>query len=193
VTCGEREEQLERILRENSWFVDVLEIVRDSSPPSSAVGAGVIRNIVWDHLHGHRTLTPLNDVDVVYFDPADVSRARDRNLERKLGEQRPAIPWQVTNQAGVHLWYEAKFGYRIPPARSLADAVATWPEPATAIAVSLAPGQSLRVVAPLGLDDLLGLVLRRNPRQITREYFLERLEKKRIRERWPLVRVVDDP
>jgi hypothetical protein len=50
----------------------------------------------------------------------------------------------------------------------------------------------LTVIAPLGLSDLLGLVLRRNPRQVTREYFEQRRARKDVARRWPRVLVVGD-
>jgi uncharacterized protein len=125
------------------------------------------------------------------FDEGNVSRERDRRVERQLGERLPSVPWEVTNQAGVHLWYERKFGDPIAPVRSIDDAVGRWPETATSVAVRL-EATSLRVIAPLGLGDLLGMVLRRNPRQVTRDYFLRRLREKRIGERWPQVRIIED-
>jgi hypothetical protein len=45
------------------------------------------------------------------------------------------------------------------------------------------------VIAPLGLEDLFGLRLRRNPRRVTPEIFNQRLASKRISERWPGVTI----
>jgi hypothetical protein len=170
---------------------DVLAAVQTVRLPSWVVGAGVIRSVVWDHLHGYDEPTPVNDVDVAFFDPGDTSRERDFATEQRLITLIPDVPWEVTNQAGVHLWYEAKFGYPIRPLESIEDAVAMWPETATSVGVTLDQADRPRIVAPLGLDDLLGMVLRRNRRQVTHEYFLERLHGKRIKERWPLVSVID--
>jgi hypothetical protein len=50
----------------------------------------------------------------------------------------------------------------------------------------------LIVEAPLGLDDLLGMVHRRNPRRVSAEEYHRRLASKRIAERWPRVTVVLD-
>jgi hypothetical protein len=186
------EQRLRDVVTRNRWLMGVLETARDVDPPEWAVGAGVIRNVVWDDLHGYTEPTAVQDVDVAFFDPADVSRERDAALERELADRAPKIPWEVTNQAGVHLWYEAKFGYPIPPARSIEDAVGMWPETATSVAVRLTSEGNLDVIAPLGLGDLFGLVLRRNPRQITREFFLQRLREKQVEARWPLVQVVHD-
>ena len=46
----------------------------------------------------------------------------------------PDVPWEVTNQAHVHLWFEEHFGHAVPPLSSLSDAVASWPEYATSVA-----------------------------------------------------------
>jgi hypothetical protein len=184
--------RLRRILGENDWLIDVLRVVRGLDPPEWVVGSGVIRNVVWDRLHGFDRPTPTRDVDVAYFDESDVRRERDEEFAVRLRAVRPDIPWEVTNQAGVHLWYEAKFGYPIPMARSIDDAVGMWPETATSVAVRLLPDDSLYVIAPCGLKDLLGLRLRRNPRQISREFFQQRLREKRIQQTWPRVAISDD-
>jgi uncharacterized protein len=187
-----REDELRAILASNDWFSSVLRLVRKRELPDWVVGAGVIRNLVWDHLHGYKTATPVRDVDVAFFDRADPSRERDAEVQRELSELMPSVPWEVTNQAGVHLWYEQKFGYPIEPIRSIEDAVARWPETATSTAVRLHADDTMQVVAPVGLDDLLGMVVRRNPRQVTRAYFAQRLREKRIAQRWPKVMIIDD-
>jgi hypothetical protein len=127
----------------------------------------------------------VRDVDVAYFDEDDLRRERDEEIASQLCRLRPDVTWEVTNQAGVHLWCDAKFGY--PQARSIEDAVGMWPETATAVAVRLLPDDSLYLVAPCGLKDLLGLTLRRYSRQVSREFFQQRLRDKRVREIWPKV------
>jgi hypothetical protein len=44
-------------------------------------------------------------------------------------------------------------------------------------------------VAPCGLEDLFGLVCRRNPRRVTVAHYHQRVRDKRIAERWPRVEV----
>jgi len=184
--------RLKEILLADAWFLAVLAAVSDVSPPEWVVGAGVIRTLVWDRLHGYGERTPLQDVDVAFFDGQDLSPERDQELEAALCARLPGVPFEATNQAAVHLWYEASFGQRLEPLRSIEDAVATWPETATAVAVRLADSGELWIFAPLGLEDLFGLRLRRNPRQVSRERFELRLREKRVEERWPLVEVVRD-
>ena len=75
---------------------------------------------------------------------------------------------------------------------STADAVATWPETATAVALRLTHDDRLVVEAPCGLGDLLGMVHRRNPRRVSVEEYRRRLATKRIAERWPRATIVPE-
>jgi hypothetical protein len=186
-----RAAEVERIVRSTPWLMDALEVARDVDPPDWLIGAGAVRGAVWDRLHGFGEPTVPADVDVAFFDPGDLTRARDEGVERALRERRPEKPWDAKNQAAVHLWYTARFGYEVEPLRSTADGVATWPEIASCVGVRLERDGRIAVVAPHGLDDLLGMVLRRNPTRVSVEEYERRLRAKRVTERWPRVRVVD--
>jgi hypothetical protein len=69
------------------------------------------------------------------------------------------------------------------------DAIATWPETATAVAVRRTPG-GIDVCAPHGLADLLNGVWRRNPERVTIDRSKARLARQRPAERWPSVTVI---
>jgi hypothetical protein len=162
-------------------------------PPDWLVGSGVIRDLVWDHLHGVNQPIAPKDVDLVFFDPASLGRERERSVLEAASALQPDIPWDVQNQAAVHLWYQEVFGVEVEALTSSADAVGTWPDTASAIAVRLLAGDRVEVVAPCGLEDLFGLVCRRNPRRVTIEEYRRRIEAKGVAERWPRVRVVHAP
>jgi len=183
-------ERLEAILRSTPWFMEALLAARQVAAPDWLIGAGAIRNAVWDHLHGFSEPTPLADVDLVFFDPTDTSVGRERQVEEALTSQLGGVPWEVRNQAVVHLWFPRKFGYEVEPFGSTAEAIASWPETATAVAVRLNENDDLTVVAPCGLGDLLGMVHRRNPARVTVEEYERRLATKRIAELWPRVTIV---
>jgi uncharacterized protein len=121
------------------------------------IGAGLIRNAVWDRLHGYR-IEPVarSDVDVVYCDPLDASRERDLAIEARLCEERPGVPWSVHNQARM-CGRNGNMEYR-----NTQDAIRHWPETATAIAARLFDDR-VDVIAPHGVDDLVGLVVRPSP------------------------------
>src|SRR5215213_6166300 len=181
-------QRLTEIVRSTPWLVRALEIARDVDAPDWLLGAGAIRTAVWDHLHGVET--PVADVDVVFFDPHDLSPEREVRVEQALADRAADVPWDAKNQAAVHLWYPRRFGYEVEPLTSSADAVGTWPETATAVALHLGADDRLTVVAPCGLDDLLGLVHRRNPRRVSVAEYERRLASKRIADRWPRVTVI---
>ncbi|GII25083.1 nucleotidyltransferase family protein [Planosporangium mesophilum] len=185
-------DRLRHIVGSCEWLLRVLETVRESGLPDAWVGAGAVRDLVWGRLYGPG-FDPgeVNDVDVVFFDPADLGRDRDEQATRVLAHARPDVPWQARNQAAVHTWYAGKFGGDpVQPFSSVADAVATWPETATAVAVRLDPAGGIEVCAPLGLADLLAGVWRRNPRRASLRVSLDRLARHRPAERWPAVRVI---
>ncbi|HXR22231.1 MAG TPA: nucleotidyltransferase family protein [Acidimicrobiales bacterium] len=184
--------RLKALVRSSPVLMRALRAARAVDPPGWLIGAGVIRDRVWDHLHGF-TPVPSRDVDLAFFDSLALESERERSIQREVTAQAPDISWDVTNYAGVHLWYPEVFGIEIEPLTSCADAVATWPETATAIGVRLLADNSVRVVAPYGLGDLFGLICRRNPRCVTEERYLRRVERLQIAKRWPRVQIIDAP
>jgi hypothetical protein len=164
--------------------------VREVDPPCWCIGAGAIRNAVWDALHGVAAPSFLADIDVAYFDSTNVSPERDAQYEQALQGRERGLPWEVTNQARVHLWLKDGVGNDMEPLESLEDAVASWPETATSVGVCLERNDHLRIIAPLGLTDLFDMVVRRNPRRVSIETYRERIVMKKYLDRWPKVRIV---
>ncbi len=182
--------ELKEIIYSNSWFMEILDAVRECAPPDWFVGAGIIRNIVWDYLQEYERPTPVRDIDVAYYDPDDLTPERDISIQRELTDCLPGIPWEVTNQAAVHLWYEKVFGNAVPALTSIEEAISTWPETATCIGVRLLVNNELVIVAPYGLEDLFQMILRRNPKRVSKEQFRRRVEERAPTEKWPKVRVI---
>jgi len=147
--------------------------------PDAWIGAGFLRNRVWDALSGFAFDTnPPADIDVVWFDPARADVAEDAALEARLRQVMPALDWSVKNQARMHL------RNRHPPYASTADALAHWLETATGVAARLGP-QGVEVMAPHGLDDLLGLVLRPSPDAAADPARLAELRRRAAEKGWP--------
>lgn len=184
------QELLRRSVLGDEALVQILGTVRALALPQAAVGGGAIRDVVWNRLSGRVPAAAFRDVDVVYFDPDRLTADVEQWAEQELARRLPGYRWDVKNQAAVHRWYEGRFGVPAEPFPSLEAAVASWPETATAVAVRLETDDRLTVIAPLGLDDLAGMVWRHNPARATREHFRQRLADKQPRARWPGVRVV---
>jgi hypothetical protein len=181
-----RASELEHLLREEPWILEQLEIAREVDLPDWFIGAGAIRDLVWDVRFGDGFVpSNIEDIDLVFFDPHDLSHERERVIEQRLGTH-----WDVKNQAAVHTWFEARFGTPASPLSSTVEGIATWPEYCTCVGARLERDGSLTIAAPHGVDDLLDGVWRRNPVRVTEEESGRRLAKKAPTERWPRVRVV---
>ncbi|MBV8191428.1 MAG: nucleotidyltransferase family protein [Alphaproteobacteria bacterium] len=166
--------------------MEQLRAARSLGLPDWCIAAGFVRNRVWDRLHGIAPPRPPVDIDVLYFDASDLSKEREAEHEGQLHALLPDAPWQVRNQARMHVWKN------LPPHRDTADAMTYWLETVTAVGVRLEADDRLTVVAPLGTDDLLGLRCRPTAFGRTRrDEYEARIAAKRWRELWPKVRFVD--
>ncbi|MDQ3035379.1 MAG: nucleotidyltransferase family protein [Myxococcota bacterium] len=186
---SELEERLRAIVRESDALMSALRAARAVGLPDWYIGAGAVRDLVWDRLHDRAPRAP-RDVDVAFFDPSDLRRLRDHEAQEALARALPGVPWEATNQAAVHLWYEAVFGVSVPPLASCDEALATWPETVTCIGVRLRDDDAIEICAPLGLEDLFELVWRYNPVRASLDAFERRLARKDVAQRWPRARIV---
>jgi uncharacterized protein len=182
--------RLSAIARESAWFMSALFAVRGLGLASWCIGAGAVRNLVWDHLHELRTPSALTDIDVAYFDSKNLAHEHDAAFQQALTVMLPNMPWEVTNQAAVHLWFENHFGHAVSPLLSLEEAVASWPEYATCVGITLEADNNISIIAPHGLGDLFDIIVRRNPVRVSVETYRERIAAKQYQARWPRVSVI---
>ncbi|WP_114945952.1 nucleotidyltransferase family protein [Microvirga calopogonii] len=171
---------IEHLLEAHADLHALLSHVDRLSLSDGWIGAGFIRNTVWDVLHGRIVdVSRLNDVDVIFFDPRDASRELESDMERRLRDIAPGTIWSVKNQARMH----RRNGDR--PYRDTFDAVAHWPETATAIAARSIDGK-VEVMAPHGIQDLLNLIVRPTPAfEHKMGVYRERVSSKDWPTRWP--------
>ncbi len=165
----------------------LLRIVQGLGLPDCWIGAGFVRSVVWDQLHGYPPSLSMGDVDVVWFDRTRAQPDEDLRLETALAAAAPDIAWSVKNQARMH---ERNAD---GPYASCEDALRHWPDTATAVAVRLTDNH-LDVLAPFGLDDLFSLLVRPTPAFAGERLPIvrARLQEKRWLERWPRLRVAPD-
>lgn len=168
-------------------MMDVLRAAQALNLPDWWIGAGFLRNRVWDAIE-EQPSQRTRDVDLVYFNAANTAREIDWSYDERMKCDYPFAEWEVRNQARMH--YVNAF----PPFTSTADGIAHWVETATCVAVKLA-GDELRYLFCYGTDDLYRLIARptpqfKDPKLIAR--FHARIAEKKWRERWPDLRVALD-
>jgi len=174
-----------RIISQDPVGMEQLRAARTLRLPDWCIAAGFVRNRVWDHLHDISPSRPPPDIDVIFHDPADLSKEREAACEDRLNRLHPA-PWQARNQARMHLRHGQ------PPYRDTAEAMTNWLETVTAVGVRLESDDTLTIVAPLGVADLVGLTCRPTAfGRIRRDEYESRIAQKRWRELWPKVRFVE--
>ena len=184
-----QETQLRAVLSRSPIVATVVGRWSEVGLPDCWLVAGCVAQAVWNDAFGRPAGHGISDIDLVYFDGADLSaEAEARHAERIRTLFADLGLWvDVKNEARVHLWYAEKFGKALAPYVSTEDAIATFPTTATAVGVQ-PRANGLRVFSPYGLSDLLGLIVRPNKKQITRPIYDAKVKKWLAR--WPDLRVV---
>ncbi len=178
-------EDILSLIREDEWMMNVLRMAEELDFPDWVIGAGFVRNKVWDYLHDiSRKGVDTHDIDLVYFDPKGNDQKTDEALSEEL-KQKTGIPWEVVNECYAHVWNN------LPSYQSTEDALSQWPETATGIGVTLKNGE-LKLIAPHGIDDLVHLIVRSSPKFTPGlERVKERAEKKGWFKKWPKLRLAE--
>jgi hypothetical protein len=159
------------ILESDELRLKALECVRLLDLPDCYLAAGFVRNLVWDFLHQMQSPTPLNDVDVIYFDANESNPEQYQEYESKLKEMLPSINWQVRNQAVMHIRNNDQ------PYNNSLDAMSYWPEKETAVAIGKLSDEGFECISSFGFDSLFNLQLTHNPKR-SKAVFEQRIKSK---------------
>ena len=159
-------------LRTNPGLAALLDDAAAIALPDAWLVAGALAQTVWNTLHRFPPAHGIRDIDLIYHDPSDLSAESEAAIEARLRRRHAALglALDVKNQARVHLWYQRRFGRAITPHPSSTAAIATFPTTATAIGISLAPGDP-RIHASFGLNDLFALRIRANRNIVSQAVF----------------------
>lgn len=178
------ENDITKLLEKDEWRMGVLRAAEVLNLPDCWIGAGFLRNAIWDAIEGNES-PPTRDVDLVYFDPENTEPEIDWAYDEKMKTEYPFAEWEVRNQARMH--YVNGFD----PYTSTADGIAHWVETATCVAVKLEDGE-LKYLFCHGTDDLFGLIARPVSNFKTEELmplFYARIEKKEWQRKWPSLKI----
>ncbi len=180
------EEDIIQVISDDSWMMEILTTVKTLNLPDWWVCAGFVRTKIWDVLHGLDAKTPLQDVDVIYFDPVNADEADEKILESKLLELMPDIPWSVKNQARMHVINN------LPPYSSAVDGISKFPETVTALGVKLDENGHIILAAPWGIEDVINLLVKPTPlfsnTELERVYVM-RVNRKNWKATWNLLKI----
>jgi hypothetical protein len=180
-------EEISELIELDAWMMNVLRAAERLQLPDWWIGAGFLRNKVWDYIENKKS-EPTRDVDLVYFNLDDITPETDWAYDEKMKSEYPYAEWEVRNQARMHYVNGSR------PFTSTADGISHWVETATCIGVKLERGR-LKYLFAHGTEDLFGLIARPIPFFNTEERiktFYERVEKKQWKQKWPDLKVISE-
>lgn len=167
------------LLRQDPLRMQCLQAAQKLNLPDWYLGAGFLRNAIWDHLHHKTTPTPLNDVDLVYFNTQETSKQQEQQAVKILSEICPEVMWDVKNQARMHLKHDHQ------PYKNTEDGISRWMEVPTCVGVKLTHDNQFLFTAPFGLQENWSLIIRINPNYPQPELYQTRLIQKGWQKTWP--------
>lgn len=178
------EQDLIKMVKEDKWMMSVLGEADKLNLPDWMIGAGFLRNKVWDRLHGfEREIADTSDIDLVYYNRENTEQI-DRELSSKM-EGVLGLRWEIVNQSYTHKWHDREIPYI-----NSAEALSEWVETPTCVAITLLNGEPI-IIAPHGIDDLVNLIVRPiSSHKDNLEIFHKRVESKNWLKKWPKLRVV---
>ncbi len=202
------------VIKRDPFRMDCLHALRSLDIPQGFIGAGFVRNAIWDELHERVKPTPLNDIDVIYFsDEITVSQnvaiaqtstepafqQQEHSLitaaaKSEIKTQEKAIERQLTQIMPQANW-QVKNQVRMhlahghPPYKSSHEAISYWIERETCVAIRLLANDDLDVLAPFGLVANFAGTISINPQYPRPDVFRKRVASKNWLDVWPLLKL----
>ena len=206
--------RLGNIIKRDPFRMDCLHALRTLDLPQGYIGAGFVRNAIWDELHEKVKPTPLNDIDVIYFsdeitESQNVAIAQNSKepafqqqehslitaaAKSKIKAQEQAIERELIRmmpQANWQVKNQARMhlAHGHAPYKSSHEAISYWIERETCVAVRLLANDDLDVLAPFGLAANFAGTISINPQYPRPDVFEQRVASKNWLDVWPLLKV----
>lgn len=173
-----------KLINQNTIIQNILNILKNQNE-ELFLGGGIIRNLVWDNLHNYKTMTQIEDIDIIYYNTEDATKAHDITIEKKLTMAMPNFKWSVKNQARMHIFNSEE------PYTSLEDAISKWPETASAVLIRKDEKGQYTIIAPFGFDDLFRLIVQPTPHFMHKiDRYRERIQIHNWQQKWSNLKIL---
>ena len=143
----------------------VLERAASLDLPDWALMAGCVYKSVWNALTSRNPEFGINDYDLAYCDPSDLSKSAEEAIIERHRAVFADIPREVElcNQARVPIWFSQEYGFPRKPITSTEGAVRDFASRTHCAAIRLDADGRPELIAPFGLDELFSLHVRPFP------------------------------
>ncbi|MBF7095010.1 nucleotidyltransferase family protein [Streptococcus sp. HF-1907] len=173
---------IKSLIENNQDIMTILQIIADLELRDCWLAAGLLRNMVWNHLSGREDFDEETDVDVVFYDP-QVTYEETLAIEQNLRAAYPHYKWEVKNEVYMNIHTPGADRYA-----SACDAIARFPERCTAIGARLHDGD-VELFLPYGAEDIVNFEVRPTPSFAGNEermaVYRARMAKKNWADKWP--------
>lgn len=128
--------------------------------PDGWLVAGCLFQTVWNLRVQRAPEDGIKDYNIFYFDADDLSEEAEARMQarvdRALGSL--GVPIEVKNQARVHLWYEAHFGYPYPKLANAQEGIDRFLIPSTCVGVRPKDGGARALLPQRAAGALCGAI-----------------------------------
>ena len=183
-------DRLRAILLRDQLAWDALRRARDVALPDWWIVSGCLYQAVWNAMDGQPSGYGVKDVDLIYFDAADLSYEAEDAVIRRAAPAFSGLssPVEIRNQARVHLWYPDRFSLPYPQLRAAAESLLYYASRTHAVGARLAADDRLDITAPFGLEDVFAR--RITPNTVLDNRATHEAKAARAKALWPDVEVV---
>lgn len=146
----------------NPHHLAILEHALVRALPQPFLMAGSVYKAVWNALMDEAPDYGVNDYDLAYFDPDDLTEASEAAIEASIVSvfRERGIEVEACNQARVHIWFNRKFGTSREALGSSLQAVEQFASRTHAVGLFIDANGQPALHAPYGYDELLSLHVR---------------------------------
>jgi uncharacterized protein len=174
-----------RILKESEFLAEAIEHAAALDLPQWWIVGGAIRDVLWQSLSDSTTPSTPKDIDLLFYDPTDLTREHDTWIQQSLSSI-SGVPWSVKNQARMHIHNDDA------PYTNVHEAMYCFPETVSAVGIRKGKNERIIVSTCFGFEDLFSMVFRPTPHfwyKYGSTAYLARVRDKGWLNKWPRARV----
>lgn len=162
-TIYEQNEKFISILKENKDLITILDYICELNLPNFYIAAGSIFQTIWNYYDQKPLNFGIKDIDIIYYDPNNLSKESEKKLENKIIEHFKALnlnyEFDVHNEARMHLWKKENENKDINQYKNSEDAIDQWIATVHSIGITK-ENDNIKVYAPYGLSDIFSKTIR---------------------------------
>lgn len=162
-TIYEQNEKFISILKENKDLITILDYICELNLPNFYIAAGSIFQTIWNYYDQKPLNFGIKDIDIIYYDPNNLSKESEKKLENKIIEHFKALnlnyEFDVHNEARMQLWKKENENKDINQYKNSEDAIDQWIATVHSIGITK-ENDNIKVYAPYGLSDIFSKTIR---------------------------------